>query len=305
MPMAHRCRHPASSPISRWSMMMASTFAPSSRLPHPIAMVSSSVTISSDSRLTAAFPRMSGGSGAALITYLTAGFPDRDTSLQAIRAAAEHSDILEVGVPFSDPVADGPVIQAASHRALARGMTLPRTLDLISEAAVSVPVVLFSYLNPVISYGVDGLLDDASSIGVAGLLLTDLPAGADPELENAVRHSPLDLIRLAAPTSSRDRLDSIADGAEGFVYLIARMGVTGISGTVDAGLADQIRALRQVTDLPVAAGFGISDEEQARAVGSMADGVIVGSRAVKALEEEGVAGLSSALVSIRKGARAG
>ncbi len=248
---------------------------------------------------------MSGGSGAALITYLTAGFPDRATSLAAIRVAAEHSDVIEVGVPFSDPVADGPVIQAASHRALAGGMTLPATLELIEEAAPQVPVVLFSYLNPVMSHGVDRLLTDAASIGIAGLLLTDLPAGADPDIENAVRNSPLDLIRLVAPTSSRHRLESIVDGAEGFIYLIARLGVTGISGTVDAGLGRQIAKLREVTPLPVAAGFGISNEEQARAVGAMADGVIVGSRAVKALEEEGVAGLSSVLAAIRKGAREG
>lgn len=248
---------------------------------------------------------MSGGSGAALITYLTAGFPDRATSLAAIRAAAEHSDVLEVGVPFSDPVADGPVIQAASHRALADGMTLPATLELIEEAAVTVPVVLFSYLNPVMSYGVDRLLVDAASIDIAGLLLTDLPAGADPGIEDAVRESPLDLIRLVAPTSDRNRLEAIVDGAEGFIYLIARLGVTGMSGSIDSGLADQIAKLREVSPLPVAAGFGISNEEQARTVAAMADGVIVGSRAVKALEEEGVGGLASVLAAIRKGARAG
>src|SRR5690606_35902871 len=133
------------------------------------------------------------------------------------------------------------------------------------------------------------LLRDAADIGVAGLLLTDLPAGGDAEIESAVRNSSSDLIRLVAPPSSPERIEAIVDGAEGFVSLIARLGVTGVSGSIDAGLAEYIARLRRATPLPIAAGFGISNEEQARTVAAMADGVIVGSRAVNALEQEGVA----------------
>jgi tryptophan synthase alpha chain len=236
---------------------------------------------------------------AALVPYLTAGHPTIALSCEAIRSAAERADILEVGVPFSDPLADGPTIQAATFRALQNGMTLPRTLELIDAACPSVPVVLFSYLNPVLQYGVERLVRDAAGLGVAGLLLTDLPAGADPAVERAVHDSPLDLIRLVAPTARSGRIREAVRDAEGFVYLVARLGVTGVSEELAEGLAESVAMVRRETTLPVAVGFGISTGPQARAVAGLADGVVVGSALVQALEQGGVPAMASLLDSLR------
>lgn len=236
----------------------------------------------------------------ALIPYLTAGYPDAARSVAMLRAADEVADILEVGVPFSDPLADGPVIQRSIQAALEGGMTLAGTLALIERAAVERPVVIFSYLNPILHYGIDRFLRDARSAGAAGLLLTDLPAGADPALERAVRSGPMDLIRLVAPTTSAARLEETVREASGFVYLIARLGVTGASGQLDPGLAASVARVRAATALPVAVGFGISRPEQASAVAGLADGVVVGSALVERLGAEGVPGAAAFLHSIRE-----
>lgn len=235
------------------------------------------------------------------MTYLTAGHPDRELSRDALIAASEHADILEVGVPFSDPLADGPTIQAATFRALQGGMTLAGTLELIDSARVDKPVVLFSYLNPVLQYGVERLLQDAGDIGIAGLLLTDLPAGADLEIEGAVDRSGLDLIRLVAPTASRERVRTAVRDASGFIYLVARLGVTGVSRELASGLAQSVALVRAETELPIAVGFGISNAAQAAEVARIADGVVVGSALVDALESGGVAAMAKLLASLRKG----
>jgi tryptophan synthase alpha chain len=262
-------------------------------------MASSSVTTSSESRLDRAWQELRSRGRTALVPFLTAGHPDRGASRDALRAAAEFADIIEVGVPFSDPLADGPTIQAATFRALEQGMTLPRTLELIEAAQLDIPVVLFSYLNPILQYGVERLVSDAASLGIAGLLLTDLPAGADRAVERAVIDSPLDLIRLVAPTSSADRIGRAVADAEGFIYLVSRLGVTGVAENLAAGLADSIAAVREQTSLPVAVGFGISSPEQATAVARLADGVVVGSALVAALEREGVPAMASLLSTLR------
>lgn len=221
-----------------------------------------------------------------LIPYLTAGFPDRATSLAALRlAAAEGADLLEVGIPFSDPLADGPVIQQASFQAIEGGMTVAGMLDLVREAALDIPVVAFSYLNPILAYGPGRFLEDAAAAGISGLLLTDLPVGADPALEAQVAASPLALIRLLAPTTDADRLARAVAGAEGFLYLIARLGVTGAPTEVGGALAQAVARVRAVSDLPVAVGFGIGSGAQARAVAGVADGVVVGSALVRRLGE--------------------
>ncbi len=228
--------------------------------------------------------------GAALIPYLPAGFPSPAVSLEVVRAVARAgADILEIGVPFSDPLADGPTIQRATQRALAQGMTLPRVLELVHQAAVAVPVVLMTYLNPVLAYGVERLLGDAKAAGVAGLLLTDLPAGAAADIEAPILASDLDLIRLVAPTTPEDRLARALHGAGGFVYLIARLGVTGARAEAPAfaDVAAQVARIRRVSDLPVALGFGLSTPEQAAAAAQVADGVVVGSALVDALERGG------------------
>jgi len=253
----------------------------------------------SDSRLTEHWAALRASRRTGLVPYLTAGFPTVPDSLAALRAAAAYADVLEVGVPFSDPLADGPTIQASTFAALRNGMTLAGTLELISRADLAVPVVLFTYLNPVLRYGVDRLLTDAAAIGVSGILLTDLPSGADPAIEAAVQRSPLDLIRLIAPTTARDRLARSVAGAEGFLYLIARLGVTGASDAVATDLAASVARVREVTTLPIAVGFGVSTPAQARAVAELADGVVIGSALVDILGRDGVGASASFLASIR------
>lgn len=235
----------------------------------------------------------------ALIPYLTAGHPTPQASLDVLRRAAAHADIIEVGVPFSDPLADGPVIQRSTFAALQQGMTLARTLALIADARLERPVVLFSYFNPIRRYGVARFLRDSAQLGIAGLLLTDLPAGGDPQVEEALAGSSLDLIRLVAPTTPASRVAATLAGARGFVYVVARLGVTGVSAGVAAELGETVARVRAVTDLPVAVGFGISTADQARQVSRLADGVVVGSALVDRLEREGPAGAELFLRGVR------
>jgi tryptophan synthase alpha chain len=258
-----------------------------------------SATTSSESVLEAAWSGLRRQGRTALIPYLTAGHPDRCASLEALRRAEEHADILEVGVAFSDPLADGPVIQRSTFEALQQGMTLWGTLELIAAAKLSRPVVIFSYLNPVRRYGFERFLHDAADLGAAGLLLTDLPAGSDPEVEEAVRRSPLDLIRLVAPTTTGSRLDAVVRDAQGFLYLVARLGVTGASRDLASDLADHVQRVRAVTALPLAVGFGISTPAQARFVAGLADGVVVGSALVETLGHGGPAAAGQMLGDLR------
>ena len=254
----------------------------------------------SESRLDATWSRLRSAGRTALIPYLTAGYPSADASREALRAAALHADIIEVGVPFSDPLADGPTIQRSTFEALRQGMTLAGTLDLIARAELDRPVVVFSYLNPILRYGLDRFLRDAEALDVAGLLLTDLPAGADPTVEDAVHASRLDLIRLIAPTTRPERLAEAVAGAEGFVYLVARLGVTGASSALAPDLPGTIARVRAATPLPVAVGFGISTPAQASAVAELADGVVVGSALVDALGRGGVSAAMGFLRSLRE-----
>jgi len=221
----------------------------------------------------------------ALVCYVTAGHPDPATSVALLRRIeSAGADVIELGVPFSDPMADGPIIQASSQRALDHGMTLARTLDLIREARVRAPVVLFTYLNPLLAAGSD-VLERAATAGAHGVLVTDLPVGADPVREQWLGNGPLGFVRLVAPTTPLDRMREITAHGSGFVYLISRRGVTGVRADVPTELPDTIARLRQATALPVCVGFGISTADQARAVGRMADGIVVGSALVQAAEK--------------------
>lgn len=253
----------------------------------------------SESRLAPGWTALRASGRKALIPYLTAGYPTPSASAAALRSAAEVADIIEVGVPFSDPLADGPTIQRSSFEALRHGMTLARTLELISRAELAPPVVIFSYLNPILQYGVDQFIRAAEELRIAGLILTDLPAGSDPELESAVQRSGIDLIRLIAPTTRAARLRVALEGAQGFVYLVARLGVTGARASLDVDLSQSVLRVRQATSLPVAVGFGISTPEQARTVGGMADGVVVGSALVDILGRDGVGAARRFLGSLR------
>ncbi|HVT38111.1 MAG TPA: tryptophan synthase subunit alpha [Gemmatimonadaceae bacterium] len=220
----------------------------------------------------------------ALVCYVTAGHPDRSRSLALLRGlAGAGADVLELGVPFSDPVADGPVIQASSQRALGQGMTLDAALELVAEAALDVPVVLFSYLNPILAAG-PAVLDRAQKAGVHGVLVTDLPVGADAAREAWLGSGPLAYVRLVAPTTPQARMAEIAKHGRGFVYLISRLGVTGMRNDIAASLPATITRLRAVCALPICVGFGISQPAQARTIGALADGIVVGSALVQAAE---------------------
>ncbi len=221
---------------------------------------------------------------AALIPYLTAGFPTPEQSLDALRlVAAAGADFVEVGVPFSDPLADGPTIQRSTQTALDQGMTVPRVLEQIHRAALSIPVVVMTYLNPVMAFGLERFVREAAAAGVSGLLLTDLPVGADPQVEATVAASPLVLIRLIAPTTTAERLAHAVRGASGFLYLISRLGVTGARDQVPGDLPGHVARLHAASPLPVAVGFGICTPAQVRAAAGVADGVVVGSAIVDAL----------------------
>ncbi len=257
-------------------------------------MPSASATISSDF-IARRFAALRARDAKALVVYLTAGHPDRSRSLALLRGIADAgADVIELGVPFSDPLADGPVIQASSQRALEQGMTFDGVLALASEAAVDVPLVLFSYLNPIVAAGPTALTR-AAAAGIHGLLVTDLPVGGDPELEREIGESPLAFIRLVAPTTPAPRMEEIARHGSGFVYLISRLGVTGMQSEIASGLAETIERLRGVTALPVCVGFGISGPEQAASVARLADGVVVGSAVVRAAE----ASVESAVALVR------
>lgn len=244
-------------------------------------MASTLATISSN-RIDKKFSDLKQAGRKALVCYVTAGHPTVASSAELLRELENSgADVIEVGVPFSDPIADGPVIQASSQVALANGMTLARTLDLVSTAKLSIPVVLFTYLNPLMAAGSD-VLEHAKDAGVDGVLLTDLPVGADERIESWLGRSDLDFIRLVAPTTPSDRMEEIGRNGSGFVYLISRLGVTGASPTVSAELPATAARLRQATDLPICVGFGVSNGEQARDAAQFADGVVVGSALVRA-----------------------
>jgi len=244
-------------------------------------MASTSATISSEA-LTQRFAALREHGRRALVCYVTAGHPDPTQSVALLRGLeSAGADVIEVGVPFSDPMADGPIIQASSQRALEHGMTLDRTLDLIGEARLRTPVVLFTYLNPLIAAG-RGVLDRAAQRGVHGVLVTDLPVGADDDRESWLGSGPLAFVRLVAPTTPLARMREIAEHGSGFVYLISRRGVTGLQTDIPAELPGTIARLREATTLPICVGFGISSAEHARAIGRLADGIVVGSAIVKA-----------------------
>ena len=250
------------------------------------------------------FARKKAQGRGVLIPYLTAGYPDAETSLELMRTVADSgADILELGIPFSDPLADGPTIQRSSFKALENGMTVHRALDLLRRFREShdLPVVLFTYLNPIFQFGMGEFLSIASETGAQGLLLTDLPTGADPELEGQIIASDIDLIRLLAPTTPQNRIKAVAEGGSGFLYYISRTGVTGARQELRSDLGREVETVRREVDLPIAVGFGISTPEQAALVAGVSEGVVVGSALLNALEKGGVEGAGVFLKGLREG----
>ena len=248
-------------------------------------MASTLATISSD-RIDQKFVFLASSGRKALVCYATAGHPDVAQSIDLLRGLEDAgADIVEVGVPFSDPIADGPVIQASSQRALEQGMNLDRVLDLVSRASLGIPVVLFTYLNPLLSGGAD-VLERSRNAGCDGILVTDLPVGADAERESWLGSSGLAFIRLVAPTTPVERMREVALNGSGFVYLISRLGVTGVRSDMPPDIEQTASRLRAATSLPICVGFGISSPAQAKSVAGVADGVVVGSALVRAADAD-------------------
>jgi tryptophan synthase alpha chain len=224
----------------------------------------------------------------AFIAFLTAGDPSLDRTVDlALELDAAGVDVLELGVPFSDPLADGPVIQRASERALGRAVTLERVLDAVRRIRrrSQVPLLLFSYFNPIFRYGLDRLTAAAREAGVDGVLVTDLPPEEANGWLDRARAVELDTVFLAAPTSPDERLRKVAAASRGFVYAVSRTGVTGERDALSADARPLVRRLKQLTGEPVALGFGIATPEQVKAAAEVADGVVVGSALVRFLEE--------------------
>ena len=241
------------------------------------------------SRLTATFDRVRAtGNGPGLVTYVTAGDPDLPRTEGILRALDRAgADVLEVGVPFSDPLADGPVIQRATERALALGTTLADVLAMVgrSRADLRAPIVLFSYANPILRLGADRFADLARDAGVDGVLVLDLPIEEGDEFRVLLASRGIDTILLVSPTTTHDRLRRAGALGSGFLYAISRLGVTGARDTIADGAEEMVRRIRAVSSLPIAIGFGISKPEHVREVGQWADAAVVGSALVSVIAD--------------------
>ncbi|MBQ9239589.1 MAG: tryptophan synthase subunit alpha [Treponema sp.] len=227
--------------------------------------------------------------GKAFIAFITCGDPDLETTAAAVRAAAENgADLIELGIPFSDPTAEGPVIQEANLRALSGGATTDKIFDLVKKLRrdVTVPMVFMTYANVVFSYGKERFISTCKEIGIDGLILPDLPFEEKEEFLPLCREYGVDLVSLIAPTSE-NRIAMIAKAAEGFIYIVSSLGVTGTRIEIKTDLASIVKVVRENTDVPCAIGFGISTPEQARKMSDISDGAIVGSAIVKLLEQHG------------------
>ena len=241
----------------------------------------------------------------SLVCFLTAGDPNLDTTVDLVLAAEKAGcDAMELGVPFSDPMADGPVIQAANVRALANTVTLKDVLTAVTRirATSQLPLIIMTYLNPVMSYGIRSFAEDASKAGVDGVIMVDVPLGEASEVLDAFTANNICPVMLAAPTSTDDRLEGICQHVQGFLYAVARMGVTGAHTDAPPELPALMERIRRHTQMPVMAGFGISTPETAKAVSQLTDGVIVGSALVNAVEKSNnrIADAAAFISSIRR-----
>jgi tryptophan synthase alpha chain len=241
------------------------------------------------SRIEKRFAALKAEGRAGLVAYLTAGDPDLDTSTRLFEGvAAAGADLIEIGMPFSDPMADGPLIQAAGMRALKSGMTLRKTLAMVRHLRArdpDTPYVLMGYYNPIYRYGAEAFAKDAAAAGVDGLIIVDLPPEEDPELAEPARKAGLDLVRLATPTSDAARLPKIVERASGFLYYVAIAGITGTRSAEAGVVREAVARLRKFTNLPIAVGFGIKTPEQAAEVARAADAAAVGSALVDRLAQ--------------------
>jgi tryptophan synthase alpha chain len=248
-------------------------------------------TPGAEGRIASTFSRLRDGKTPGLVTYITAGDPDLPRSEGILRALDRAgADVLEIGVPFSDPLADGPVIQRATERALASGTTLSRVLDLLERLRpeLQAPFVIFSYANPILRMGAERFADRAKAAGVDGVLVLDLPIEEADSFRNMLAARRIDTILLLSPTTTDERLRKAASLGSGFLYAISRLGVTGARDRVADGAQEMVERIRRVSDLPVALGFGISKPEHVREVGRWADAAVVGSALVSVIADAGV-----------------
>ncbi|QIE46725.1 tryptophan synthase subunit alpha [Pseudohalocynthiibacter aestuariivivens] len=236
------------------------------------------------SRIDTKFAELKAAGKKAFVSYVMAGDPDYDTSLEVIKGLPGAGvDIIELGLPFTDPMADGPTIQLAGQRALGGGMTLQRTLDMAAEFRKgddTTPIVLMGYYNPIYSRGVDKFLSDAREAGIDGLIVVDLPPEEDDELCIPAQAAGLNFIRLATPTTDDKRLPKVLENTSGFVYYVSITGITGAAAPEAGDVAPEVARIKAQTDLPVIVGFGIRTPETSKAIASIADGAVVGSAIV-------------------------
>ncbi|MDE5764190.1 MAG: tryptophan synthase subunit alpha [Ruminococcus sp.] len=227
--------------------------------------------------------------GKAFIPFITCGDPDIETTAEIVRAAVQNgADLIELGIPFSDPTAEGPVIQGANIRALSAGITTDKVFELVSEIRkdVKIPLVFMTYANVVFSYGAERFMSKCKETGIDGIILPDLPFEEKEEFTEPAGKYGIDMISLIAPTSA-DRVSMIAKEAQGFIYIVSSLGVTGMRSEINTNICDIVRVIRENTDIPCAVGFGISKPEQAKAMADISDGAIVGSAIIKIMEKYG------------------
>ncbi|MEL6170466.1 MAG: tryptophan synthase subunit alpha [Pseudomonadota bacterium] len=240
-------------------------------------------------RIDAKFAQLRANGKKAFVSYIMAGDPDYETSLEVVKGLPKAGvDIIELGLPFTDPMADGPTIQLAGQRALEAGMTLERTLQMATEFRKGdndTPIVLMGYYNPIFNHGVEAFLSDAKAAGIDGLIVVDLPPEEDDELCIPAQNEGLNFIRLATPTTDEKRLPAVLKNTSGFVYYVSITGITGAAAAEAADVAPEVARIKSATDLPVIVGFGIRTPETSRDIASVADGAVVGSAIVAKLAE--------------------
>jgi tryptophan synthase, alpha subunit len=251
-------------------------------------MTDTDVDTRATTRIAGLFSRLKQEGRKGLIAYITAGDPAPDRTASLVEALERGgADLIELGIPFSDPIADGPVIQRAGYRALAAGATVPKVLEIAAEIRVrsQIPLLLFTYLNPVMRYGFEKLAHDAKAAGIDGCLLIDASVEEAGAYVQVMRSAGLDTVFLASPTSSARRLQLVAEYSTGFVYLVSRAGVTGERDSISSTVAPLIRSMRAITGLPLAVGFGVSTPEHVAQIGSQAEAVVVGSAIMRVIEQ--------------------
>lgn len=256
-------------------------------------------------RIERTFKKLRAQNKKAFIPYVMAGDPSVEKTKELVLVLEERgADIIELGVPFTDPLADGPTIQRAAERALKNGVTLRSVIALVNDIRVKtrVPLVLMTYYNPVFKYGEERFINDAKDAGVDGLIIPDLPPDEAGELIKISKKAGIALIFLLAPTSTEDRIKKVATASKGFIYYVSMTGITGAQILLDGSIEKSINSIRSITDKPVAVGFGVSTPDEARAVAGISDGVIVGSAIVRKIQEA-PEGLNDFILKLREAVR--